>query len=105
MAKKKMLKYNFFLSTYILKKKKKTLLSAIVNFITKKGRKELAKKIFLNALLKTSKKTKLDCQFLLVNIFKRLCASIEVKDIKRRRKFFKIPFFIGEARQRYLGIK
>jgi len=105
MVKKKMLKYNFFLNSYVLKKKKKTLLSSIVNFITKKGRKELAKKIFLNALIKASKKMNLDCQFLLVNVFKRLCASIEVKDIKRRRKFFKIPFFISDVRQRYLGIK
>jgi small subunit ribosomal protein S7 len=105
MVKKKTLKYNFFLNTYNLKKNKKTLLCAIINFITKKGKKELAKKIFLNALIKTSKKLNLDGQFILVNVFKRLYAAVEVKDIKRRRKFFKIPFFINEARQCYLGIK
>jgi len=104
MEKKKILnnKLSLFKSSTM---KKKTLLAAIINFITKKGKKELAKKIFQNALLKASKKLNLGCQFLLVNVFKRLHSFIEVKDVKRRRKFFKIPFFISENRQRYLSIK
>lgn len=107
MEKKKKLNDKNFLKTYILKKKqkKKTLLNAIITFITKKGKKELAKKIFQTALIKASKKTNLGCQFLLVNVFKRLHSSVEVKDVKRRRKFFKIPFFISLNRQRYLSIK
>lgn len=105
MEKKKILNNNIVLSTISAMTKKKTLLTAIVNFITKKGKKELAKKIFQNALFKASKKLNLGCQFLLVNVFKRLHSFIEIKDVKRRRKFFKIPFFISENRQRYLSIK
>lgn len=98
-------KVKFCLKAYFFKKKKKTLLTAISNFITKKGKKELAKKIFQHALLKASKKTNLGCQFLLVNAFKKLQSSIEVKEVKRRRKKFKIPFFISLNRQKYLSIK
>lgn len=107
MEKKKILSANKnHLSSFNLKKKKKkTLLNAIITFITKKGKKDLAKKIFENALIKASKKLGLGCQFLLVNAFKKLGSSIEVKDVKRRRKIFKIPFFINENRQRYLSIK
>lgn len=81
------------------------MLNSIITFITKKGKKELAKKIFENALIKASKKMNLGCQYLLVNAFKKLASSIEVKDVKRRRKYFKIPFFISGNRQRYLSIK
>jgi ribosomal protein S7 len=104
MEKKKILK-NKFLKYPLIKKQKKTLLQAIRNFITKKGKKELSKTIFQKALIKASKKTKLGCQLILVTAFKRLQTSIEVKEVKRRRKFFKIPFFINNNRQRYLSIK
>lgn len=105
MEQKKKLKNKKNLKVYLLKKNKKTLFNSIITFLTKKGKKELAKKIFQNALLKASRKLNLSCQFLLVNAFKKLHSSIEVKDIKRRRKRFKIPFFIKESRQRYLSIK
>ena len=65
----------------------------IFPIITKKGKKELAKKIFHRALIKASKKTHLGSHFLLAKAFKKLQASVEVKDVKRCRKFFKIPFF------------
>jgi ribosomal protein S7 len=86
-------------------KKKKTLLTAISHFITKKGNKILAQKIIFSALIKASKKTNLSCEFLLLNSFKRLHSAIEVKEVKRKRKFLNIPFFIGENRQKYLSIK
>jgi len=87
------------------KLKKKSLLNVLITFITKKGKKELAKKIFHRALIKASKKTHLGSHFLLAKAFKKLQASVEVKDVKRRRKFFKIPFFVHFKRQRYLSIK
>lgn len=105
MEKKKILSNKVLLQKPFTTMKKKTLLNVIVNFITKKGKKELAKKIFQSALFKASKKLNLGCQFLLLNVFKRLHSFIEIKDVKRRRKFFKIPFFINESRQRYLSIK
>lgn len=85
--------------------KKKSLLKALITFITKKGKKELVKKIFQTALINTSKKIHLGSHFLLVNIFKKLHSTVEVKEVKRRRKVFKIPFFIRPKRQKYLSIR
>ena len=87
------------------KLKKKSLLKALITFITKKGKKELVKKIFKTALVKASKKTNLGSHFLLANVFKKLQSSVEVKNVKRRRNFFKIPFFIRSKRQKYLSIR
>jgi ribosomal protein S7 len=84
---------------------KKSLLKALITFITKKGKKELAKKTFQIALIKASKKTQLGSHFLLANVFKKLKSSVEVKDVTRRRKNFKIPFFIRPRRQKYLSIR
>lgn len=90
----------------MLKKlKTKSLLKAIVNYITKKGKKELAKKIFQIALLKASKKLHLESHLLLINAFNKLQSSVEVKEVHRRRKIFKIPFFINLKRQKYLSIR
>lgn len=85
--------------------KKTSLLKALITFITKKGKKELARKIFQTALIKASKKMQLGSHFLLSHAFKKLQSSVEVKDVKRRRKLFKIPFFISSKRQRYLSIR
>ena len=73
--------------------------------LRKKEKKELARRIFQVALLKASKKIHLGSHFLLSNAFKKLQSSVEVKDIKRRRKLFKIPFFIRPKRQKYLSIR
>jgi len=90
----------------MLKKVKiKSLFKALVNYITKKGKKELAKKIFKIALFKASKKIPLRSHLLLLNAFKKLQSSVEVKDVKRRQKVFKIPFFIVSKRQKYLSIR
>ena len=87
------------------KQRRKTLYNSILNYITKCGDKALAIQLLNLALLKASKKTKLGCQLLLSIAFQKLSVSIEVKDVQRRGKFFKIPFPISLQRQRYLSIK
>ena len=87
------------------KQTRKTLYNCLVNYITKRGDKSLAVQLLNLALLKASKKTKIGCQLLLSMAFQKLSVSIEVKDIKRRGKYFKIPFPISFQRQRYLSIK
>jgi ribosomal protein S7 len=85
--------------------KMQTLYNSIINYLTKKGNKQLAKKLFHNSLIDASKKAKLSSQYLLALVFKKLSVSVEVKDVHRRGKTFKIPFFINLKRQRYLSIK
>lgn len=84
---------------------KKTLYNSIITYITKKGNKELATKLVNEALLKASKKLKLGSQLILAIAFKNLNVCVEVKDVSRRGKIFKIPFPITLKRQRYLSIK
>jgi len=98
MVQKNNLKINNLISS-------KTLFNLIVNYLTKKGNKDLAKKIIKNALLKASRKLKRGCQYILAIAFKRLSTFVEIKDVKRRRKYLKIPFFINPRRQRYLSVK
>lgn len=99
MVQKMQLKLKVFL------KKKKTLFETIVCFITKNGNKDLARLLLGGALLKASKKLKLGPQLILALVFKKLAVSVEVKDVKRRRKYLKVPFFISPKRQKYLGVK
>jgi ribosomal protein S7 len=84
---------------------KKTLYTSIITYITKKGNKELATKLVNAALLKATKKLKLGSQLILAIAFKNLNVCVEVKDVSRRGKIFKIPFPITLKRQRYLSIK
>ena len=86
-------------------RKKKTLYQRLVFVLTKKGQKHLAVLILNRALLKASKKTKIGVHSLIASIFKKLSVSIEVKDVHRRKKVFKIPFPISLSRQKYLAIK
>lgn len=84
---------------------KKTLINNIIGFITKQGKRELAKKFFYCALLKTSKHLNLHCQLILIIFFKRLASAIEVRNIKRKGNFIKIPFLITRKRQYFLSMK
>ena len=85
--------------------KKQTLYNSIINYLTKNGNKELAKKNFHLSLIKASKIANIGSQYLLALVFKKLSVSVEVNDVHRRGKNFKIPFFITLKRQRYLSIK
>ncbi len=99
------IKNNILFTVHYKKVVKKTLFNLITNFMLKKGKKDLAKKVLKIALIKASKKINLGSQLILAIVFKKLRASVEVKDVKRRRNYLKIPFFIRLKRQRYLSIK
>ena len=87
------------------KMQKKNLFDSIVCYLTKKGNKKLARLLLQKALIKCSKKCHLGCKKILAYAFKKLYVSVEVRDVARRRKIFKVPFFISLNRQRYLAIK
>lgn len=87
------------------KKEKKTLLHWLICFITKKGKKRLAQIALKKALIDVSREVALGSQFVLAVVFKKLRVSVEVKDVQRRRKYLKVPFFISKKRQNYLSAK
>lgn len=86
-------------------KKKNFLLVSIFGFFTKKGKKELAKKVFQKALIKTSKYLYFNSFLILNFVFQRLQTSVEVRNVKKRRAIFKIPFFVSKKRQKSLSFR
>jgi ribosomal protein S7 len=85
--------------------KRKTLYQSLVCKITKSGNKTLGKKLLNLALVKAALFTKLNPSFILSIIFNSLLVSIEVKDVRRRGKLYKIPFPISLRRKKYLTEK
>ncbi len=85
--------------------KKKTLYTLLLNYITKNGNKVLYTIILNKALRQASKKARLHPTILLIRLFKALRTFVEIRDVRRRRKTFKIPFPISLSRQKYLSIK
>lgn len=49
----------------IYKKKKKSILESILSYLTKKGNKKIAVKLFQTALFNCSKKLKIKCKYFL----------------------------------------
>lgn len=85
--------------------KRKTLYQSLVCKITKSGNKILGNKILNLALIKATLSTKLSSSFILSKVFNSLLVSIEVKDVRRRGKLFKVPFPISLRRKKYLTEK
>lgn len=85
--------------------RKKTLYAKIINYLTKKGNKKLAKRIFDLALLNASRVLNIGSFKLLSTVFDKLTVAVEIRDITKKGKVYHIPFPIQKSRQQYLSIK
>lgn len=78
-------------------------LSRFINHVTKKGKKQLAKKMVLSVLSILSKQYKLSSSKLMNHIFLTIRPFIEVRSVRVRRSSYLVPFPVKLHRQYHLA--
>jgi len=88
-----------------MKNKKVYFHRKFVGTLNKKGNKNSAKRIFVNALHMASRRLKMRVDLLLSRVFLKLNTYIETKSIRIRKKSHLVPFATKFKRRVYLAIK
>jgi ribosomal protein S7 len=88
-----------------IKKAKVSLYNKVIGSITKKGKKNLAKKALNHSLYLTSKLYNISSSRILTKILNQISCYAEVRKVVRRKNVNLIPFPVSKARQRFLKIK
>ncbi len=83
----------------------KTLYTSFIGYLTKNGKKNIAKRIIDDAFTTASKATKLPPQVVLLETFKKLNTLVEVKSVKIGAETHVIPFAVSFKRRSYLVVK
>lgn len=83
----------------------KTLYTSFIGYLTKNGKKNIAKRIIDDAFATASKATKLPAQVVLLETFKKLNTLVEVKSVKIGAETHMIPFTVSFKRRSYLVVK
>lgn len=87
------------------KQVKKNIYTSFVNSFISKGKTFLAKKIVNDSFQSLSKIMGVTSISLLISIYNRLDASVEIKRVKIKRRTYTIPFTVNYSRRIYLIIK
>ncbi len=80
-----------------------SFLARFINHVTKKGKKQLAKKIVLSVLSGLSKQYKFSSSRLMNQIFLTIRPFIEVRSVRVRRSSYLVPFPVKLHRQYHLA--
>lgn len=87
----------------LLRNTSSNFLVRFINHVTKKGKKQLAKKIVLAVLSDLSKQYKLSSSRLMNHIFLTIRPFIEVRSVRVRRSSYLVPFPVKLHRQYHLA--
>lgn len=83
----------------------KTIYTTLLGSITKKGKKNAAKRIIDKAFLKASKHLKIPLHLVFIQFFLKLTSFIEVRKVLKKKNVHYIPFGTTPTRRVYLGVK
>ena len=84
---------------------KKTFYTKLLGFLTKKGKKSIARKILNNDFLNVAIQTNLSLYIIFIKVFFSLNSFVETKKVKIKRTSHIVPFGIHFKRRSYLIIK
>jgi ribosomal protein S7 len=83
----------------------KTIEKTLVGCLTKRGKKQISKKIVYASLLDSSRKLKLSLVQILRKLSSRLGLIFEIRNVKIRRNIHTVPSPITTKRRGYLVVK
>ena len=83
----------------------KTIYTTLLGSVTKKGKKNVAKKIIDQAFLKVAKHLSISLHLVFIQFFLKLTSFIEVRKISKKKNVHYIPFGTTPMRRVYLIIK
>jgi small subunit ribosomal protein S7 len=96
------------LKTKIFKKtrrKLKSVYNLFLGVLTKKGKKSTAKKILDTSLSNISLKGQIPLSIFFRKCLEKMSIPLEIKQVRRGKQFYTVPFIMRQKRQRFLTIK